>query len=127
MAPTKTAAQTIPLPVRDSLAVRAGRAAEIAAAHADQVDANSRFPQEALDALRQEKLLGIMVPEKLGGEQASVADVVDVCYTLGRACSSTGMIYAMHQVKAACIAHHGMDSQWHRDFMARMVDDQLLL
>ena len=68
-----------------------------------------------------------MVPQALGGEHASVADVVDVCYTLGRACSSTGMIYAMHQVKAACIAHHGMDSAWHRDFMARMVDDQLLL
>jgi acyl-CoA dehydrogenase len=127
MVPTQTAAQALSLPIRDSLAVRATRAAEIAAAHADQVDADSRFPQEALDALQQEKLLGIMVPEQLGGEQASVADVVDVCYTLGRACASTGMIYAMHQVKAACITHHGMDSQWHRDFMVRMVDDQLLL
>ncbi|HZQ40599.1 MAG TPA: acyl-CoA dehydrogenase family protein, partial [Rhizomicrobium sp.] len=127
MAPTQTAAQTVSLPIRESLAVRAARVAEIAAAHADQVDADSRFPQEALDALRQDKLLGIMVPHSLGGEQTSVADVVDVCYTLGRACSSTGMIYAMHQVKAACIVHHGMDSQWHRDFMVRMVDDQLLL
>jgi acyl-CoA dehydrogenase len=68
-----------------------------------------------------------MVPASLGGEQASVADVVDICYTLGRACSSTGMIYAMHQVKAACVAHHGMDSAWHRDFMTRMTQDQLLL
>ena len=69
MAPTQTAAQTVSLPIRDSLAVRAARAAEIAAAHADQVDSASRFPQEALDALRQEKLLGIMVPRPLGGEQ----------------------------------------------------------
>src|SRR3569833_2829827 len=107
MAPTQPAAQP-------------ARAAEIAAAHADQVDADSRFPQEALDALRQEKLLGVMVPKPLGGEHASFADVVDVCYTLGRACSSTGMIYAKHQVKAACITHRGMDSQWHRDFMTRM-------
>ena len=115
------------LPVRDTLASRAARVAAIAAAHADDVDAASRFPQEALDAARAEKLLGIMVPAALGGEQASVADVVDVCYALGRACSSTGMIYAMHQVKAACVAHHGMDSQWHRDFMGRMIEDQLLL
>ena len=120
-------AQTVPLPIRDDLASRAARVAMIAAAHADDVDARSRFPQEALDALKAEKLLGIMVPRELGGEEASVADVVDVCYTLGRACSSTGMIYAMHQVKAACIAHHGLDGPWHRDFMARMVDDQLLL
>ena len=69
-----------------------------------------------------------MVPAVLGGEEASVADVVDVCYTLGRACSSTGMIYAMHQVKAACVAYsrHGF-SEWHRGFMTRMVEDQLLL
>jgi acyl-CoA dehydrogenase len=53
--------------------------------------------------------------------------VVDVCYRLGRACSSTGMIYAMHQVKAACIAFHGAESSWHREFMSRMVSNQLLL
>jgi acyl-CoA dehydrogenase len=106
---------------------RAGRAAEIAAAHADAVDAGARFPQEAVDALKAEKLFGIMAPQSLGGEEASVSDVVDVCYRLGRACSSTGMIYAMHQVKAACVVHHGMDSAWHREFMGRMISDQLLL
>src|ERR1700712_2445261 len=117
---------TIPFVDRlgDSLATRAARAAEVAAAHAGAVDADSRFPQEAIDALKAEKLLGIMVPAALGGEAASVSDVVDVCYTLGRACSSTGMIYAMHQVKAACIAHHGMESEWHREFMGRMAADQ---
>jgi acyl-CoA dehydrogenase len=111
----------------ENIAARAARAAEVAAAHAGDVDAQSRFPQEAMDALKAENLLGIMVPASLGGEEASVADVVDVCYALGRACSSTGMIYAMHQVKAACVAYHGMDSAWHRDFMRRMVADQLLL
>ncbi|HMH65956.1 MAG TPA: acyl-CoA dehydrogenase family protein [Rhizomicrobium sp.] len=121
-------AQTVSsLSSAESLVIRATRAAEIAAAHAGAVDAGGRFPQEAIDALRSEKLLGIMVPSALGGEQASVADVVDICYTLGRACSSTGMIYAMHQVKAACVAYHGMDSKWHRDFMGRMISDQLLL
>jgi acyl-CoA dehydrogenase len=121
-------AQTVSsLSSAESLPVRAARAAEIAAAHANAVDAESRFPAEAMDALRSEKLLGIMVPSALGGEEASVADVVDVCYSLGRACSSTGMIYAMHQVKAACVAYHGMDSKWHRDFLGRMISDQLLL
>ena len=33
-----------------------------------------------MDALKAENLLGIMVPAALGGEEASVADVVDVCY-----------------------------------------------
>ena len=123
----KTAQTVAPLPVAEPLSARAARAAEAAAAHAGAVDADSRFPQEAFDVIKAEKLLGIMVPASLGGEDASVAEVVDICYALGRACSSTGMIYAMHQVKAACVAYHGMDSAWHRDFMGRMVADQLLL
>jgi acyl-CoA dehydrogenase len=119
--------QAVPSPAPETLSVRAARVAEIAASHADAVDKDGRYPQEAMDALKVENLLGIMVSPEIGGEGASVADVVDICYTLGRACSSTGMIYAMHQVKAACIVHHGMDSTWHRAFMARMVEDQLLL
>ena len=111
----------------EPFAIRAARAAEIAAAHAGTVDSDSRFPQEAFEAIRAEKLLGILVPAELGGEGASTGDVVDICYTLGQTCSSTAMIYAMHQVKAACIVNHGMDSTWHRAFMARMVEDQLLL
>jgi acyl-CoA dehydrogenase len=111
----------------EGVLARAERAATIAASHADNVDAKARFPEEAIAALKAEKLLGIMVPASLGGEEASVADVVDVCFRLGRACSSTGMIYAMHQVKAACVVHHGMDSAWHRDFMGRMIESQLLL
>ena len=49
-----------------------------------------------------------------GGEGASIADVVDVCYALGRACASTAMIYAMHQTKVACLVRHGQASAWHQ-------------
>ena len=51
---------------------------------------------------RARSVCGHMVPHDLGGEGASIADVVDVCYMLGRACASTAMIYAMHQTKVAC-------------------------
>ena len=106
---------------------RAERVAAIAAAHADAVDAEARSPKKPSTRLKAKNFWASWCRRALGGEEASVADVVDVCYRLGRACSSTGMIYAMHQVKAACVVHHGMGSAWHRDFMARMVDDQLLL
>ena len=118
--------KTPPAAIEASLA-RAERVAATAAANAGSVDENARFPEEAIAALKAEKLLGIMVPASLGGEEASIAEVVDVCFRLGRACSSTGMIYAMHQVKAACIVHHGLESAWHRDFMVRMIAAQPLL
>ena len=115
-----------PLSVEAPL-LRAERVVAIAAEHAGAVDSEARFPSEAMAALKAEQLLGIMVPAALGGEEAGVSEVVDVCFRLGRACSSTAMIYAMHQVKAACVVHHGLDSSWHRGFMQRMLNDQLLL
>jgi len=88
------------------LATRARAAAEVAAAHAAAVDADARFPNEAFAEIRRQKLLGIQVPASLGGEGASLDDLADVCYILGQACGSAGLIYAMHQIKIACIVRH---------------------
>src|SRR5271154_1219722 len=84
------------------LPARAKAVAAVAAANALDVDANARFPAESFAAAKAQRLLGIMVPRALGGEVASIGDVADVCYQLGYSCSSSGMIYAMHQVKIAC-------------------------
>jgi acyl-CoA dehydrogenase len=71
--------------------------------------------------------LGILVPHELGGEGASVSDVIDVCYMLGRACSATAMIYAMHQTKVACLIRHGRGSAWHERLLRHLCVEQLLL
>ena len=91
----------------ENLAARAEKVAAIAAAHAAAVDSELRFPVEAMAAAREHRLLGVAVPREFGGEGASVSEIADVCYTLGRACASTAMIYAMHQVKVACVVRHG--------------------
>jgi acyl-CoA dehydrogenase len=101
--------------------------AAAAAANAVAVDREARFPQEAIAAARSQRLLGITVPPDLGGEGASISDVVDVCYTLGRACASTAMIYAMHQTKVALVVRHGRNSPWHERLLRRLCSEQLLL
>src|SRR5262249_19763183 len=65
---------------------RAELVASIAAAAAAAVDRETKSPAEGIAAARAQRLLGILVPAELGGEEATVADVVDVCYALGRAC-----------------------------------------
>ena len=50
-----------------------------------------------------------------------------MCYTLGRACASTAMIFAMHQTKVACLVRHGTGSGWHERLMRRVAAEQLLL
>ncbi len=111
----------------NELASRAAKVAAIAAKHAGAVDGDSRFPEEAVAAMRAERLFGIAIPRELGGEGAGIADVVDACYTLGRACASTAMIYAMHQAALACIARHSRTSAWHRLLLRRICDEQMLL
>jgi len=109
------------------LTSRAEKVAAVAATHAASVDADSRFPSEAIGVARAERLLGLAVPPELGGEGASVCDVVDVCYRLGRTCASTAMIYAMHQTKVACLVRHGRTSAWHQRLLRRLCSEQLLL
>ena len=67
-------------------------------------------PAEAIAAMRAENLFGAAIPGELGGEGASIGDIVDICYALGRVCASSAMIFAMHQTKVACIVRHGRGS-----------------
>lgn len=110
-----------------SFSARASRVATVAAKHADDVDAKGRFPAEAVQAIKDEKLLSIQIARELGGEGASIADIAELCSILGQACSATAMIFAMHHIKLSSLVEHGDASQWHRDFMTKVALDQLLL
>jgi acyl-CoA dehydrogenase len=110
-----------------SLIERAARTAAAAAADADGVDRDARFPHKAFEVAREQKLLGVMIPVEYGGFGASIYDVTDICYTLGRACASTAMIYAMHQTKVACVVRHGHGIPWMETMMRRVARDQWLL
>lgn len=113
--------------VAPSLADRSVSVAAVAARHAAEVDSAPRFPAEAFAAAKAQRLLGILVPPALGGDGAAVHQVADVCYRLGQACSSTAMIYAMHQVKVACLMRHGRASEAIERLLRRLCAEQLLL
>jgi acyl-CoA dehydrogenase len=109
-----------------SLAERARRAASVASEHAEAVDREGRFPEEALAAMRSERLLGAMVPAAMGGEGASLSEIAAACTILGAACASEGMVFAMHQISMANLIDCAGDSAWHRELALRAVNDQLL-
>jgi acyl-CoA dehydrogenase len=117
----------IPSARQSDLTARARAAAEVASSHAAAVDAGARFPSEAFAELRKQRLLGIQVPQSLDGEGATIAEIADVCYILGQACSSTGLIYAMHQIKMACIVRHFKNDPAHERILRRIVAEQLLM
>ncbi len=111
----------------NSLSERVGRVAAIAGKFSDSVDKESRFPREAIDAMKAEGLLGIQVPTDLGGESAEIDQIAELCCILGQSCASSAMIFAMHHIKLSSLVEHGQDTEWHRGFMRRVVSEQLLL
>ena len=71
--------------------------AKIAPAAAD-VDANSRFPQEALDALAGARLHAAHIPESYGGEGADALAAVIIIEEVARACASSSLIPAVNKL-----------------------------
>jgi acyl-CoA dehydrogenase len=100
---------------------------EVTRLHADDVDANSRFPVETIDALKSAGLLGAYVPKSLGGMGASLRELCGICEALGRHCTTSAMIFAMHQIQVITIVHHAMDSEWFRAYLADLARYQYLI
>jgi acyl-CoA dehydrogenase len=111
----------------NELIARARTVAQIAKENAAAVDAEGRFPSQAFAEIRKQRLLGAMVPKALEGEGASLSEIVDVCYILGQACGSTGLIYAMHQVKMGCIVRHIKGNAAVERILRRIATEQLLM
>jgi acyl-CoA dehydrogenase len=114
-------------PDRSSFRQRTAAVEAAAATEAEAVDHEARFPRKAVDAARKERLLGAQIPVEFGGDGASVAEIADMCYALGRSCASAGMVFAMHQTKVACLVRHGIGSDWHERLFRRVAAEQLLL
>ena len=99
----------------------------VAGPAADAVDRDGRFPREAVAALREERMLSAFVPKAFGGLGATIGELAAACEALGRACASTAMIYAMHQIEVACLVRHGLSSPFFRDYLTDLAQHEWLI
>ena len=100
---------------------------EIAAAHAADVDERSRFPTEALAALKQARALSDAVPREYGGRGFGMQELAAQCSALAHGCSAAAMVLAMHHIQVACIARHSAESPYFQAFLKRIAQEQLLI
>lgn len=101
--------------------------ADIVRPAAADVDKDARFPHEAFDAFKANQLLSCYVPTEFGGMGLTITQVCKLCEILGSYCASTAMIFAMHQIQVACIAHHSTSSDFFKNFLSKLVQYQYLL
>lgn len=106
---------------------RVERVAAVAAAHADDVDLQGRFPSEAVGAMRAEGLLGAWIPVALGGAGANVQQMAVACELLGQQCATSGMIFAMHQIEVSAIVRHAGASRRLRAYLRTAAMGQRLI
>jgi acyl-CoA dehydrogenase len=100
---------------------------EVAGPAADDVDRKGRFPIEAIDALRSAGTLSAAVPVSLGGDGASIEAIARCCFELGRRCSSTAMVFAMHQIQVITIARHLEGAAWFEGYLRELAAEQRLV
>jgi acyl-CoA dehydrogenase len=102
-------------------------AIEVASPNAALSDLTATFPTQTFEALRRNKMLGLMVPRSLGGQELELRKIANLCAILAGACGASGMIYAMHQIKLSSLVAHGMQTEYHRALMRDVAVKQLLI
>lgn len=110
------------------LVSRARAIGPVLAAHAARHDSDGSFVAEAYDALRSSGLLKAAVPVELGGDGATIADLVAVQRELARHCGSTALASSMHQHVTAFTAwryRRGLPGA--EATLRRIADDGILL
>lgn len=79
------------------------------AARAAKHDAEGVFPKADFDDIRRAGLLGLMVPERLGGIGAGFEQYVEVAMTLAAASGATALIFNMHTSICGALARTSDD------------------
>lgn len=104
---------------------RIGR--EIASTHAADVDVNSRFPVEAINALRKTGIFAAPIPREFGGVGADAIELARGCYILGQYCSATASIVAMHHTQILSVIHHANGDAQLQDYLRRVARENRII
>lgn len=89
-------------------------AESVIAPHAEEVDRECLWPEHSMKALASAGLLGLQVPERLGGHGQGLLALSLLTETIAQACPSSAMCFGMHCVGTAVIAAKATEYQQER-------------
>lgn len=112
------------MPHQNPVVEAARTAAETASRHADAADAERRLPVQVVDALTEAGFSRRFVPEHLGGEPVSYAELTEAVAAVGEGCASAAWVASLlaHTGRfAAFLPLDGQDEVWEKGPDARLV------
>jgi len=92
--------------------------------HASAVDADAAFPEASIEALTRHGLMGLTLPESVGGSGATPTQFATAMSSVAEACGSTSMVYLMHLVSAAVLG--SATPTGHADVLPALADGSQL-
>jgi acyl-CoA dehydrogenase len=100
---------------------------EIARKFADEVDAESRFPIEAANALREIGAFAWPIPVEYGGLGIDPLEIAKQCAALGQHCAATAAAFAMHHTQILSVVHHSKNNPALQDYMRRVAKENRII
>ena len=104
---------------------RIGR--DIAQKNAGDVDVKSRFPIEAITALKSAGIFAAPIPVEYGGAGADPVELARGCWILGQHCSATASIVAMHHTQILSAVHHAKGNLQLQAYLKRVAIENRLI
>lgn len=101
-------------------------AKENIAPHTSEVDSEARFPIESFEAIKANKLTGLVVPQEFGGQGKGLVEHTETVLGFANYCATTGLCYMMHNVATMCIVLYGSD-EMKKEYLPKIANGELLL
>ena len=97
------------------------------APNAQDVDKNSRFPAEAIEVMKELKVLSSSLPKELGGLGLSVPEISEIASVIGRRCGASAMVFAMHESQMESMRFGAAGTPELEDVMRDFAENQKLI
>jgi alkylation response protein AidB-like acyl-CoA dehydrogenase len=94
--------------------------------HTNDVDALAQFPTASFEAIKREKITGLVVPKEFGGMGLGLEEHTQTVLAFGSTCATTGLCYMMHNVATMCIVAYGTE-QMKNEYLPKIAKGEIVL
>ncbi len=99
----------------------------VVADNAADVDHNSRFPHESIDALKAVNAFSAGIRSDLGGEGLNVLEQGELCNILAKSCASSAMVLGMHFIKCNSLNEWASEQSFFNDYLKGVHAEQRVI